>query len=652
MAEVHPGSRYFGPTDVGINAYSYITHAMSVSVTGGPSIGSGVGEDLDNFDTYLSANDDFTWIHGAHQLAFGANMTHSLISALAYVRAIGNYTFNGQTTGLGSADFMAGFLSQLVQSRPNPLYLHQWFVGAYAQDTWKISPRLTLNAGLRWEPLIPMQLNDKSIYTFSLSRHYAGIHSRVWTNAPAGFYYPGDPGFNGDAGIDSRLGDLEPRLGLAWDPFGDGKTSIRAGAGLAYDFINEQMYLNSDLAAPFYAQTYVNGSIPVANPWSALPTGNPFPYVSSPPIGTFPAFSSFLPLIPNLKPPRTYTWNAMIQRQVAPALFVSANYVGSHSYHLFDNIELNPGVYIPGNCAAGQYGLTAPGPCSNPSNVNYRRALYLQYPAASQDIANLTQFDDGATSNYNGLILTTQWRPTSNVNLNANYTWSHCIGDASTGDGTNDVATNYVHLSDRTLDRGNCSWDRRNLFNLTVVTRTPNFANRALHMTLTGWSLSTIYRYSSGASVTMLAGIDQSLAGFAPTVGSSERPNQILANTAAPNQGRACANIAPCVSWLNPSAFAEPAPGTLGNMGTYNVVGPSYFQLDVALVRQFPIRESQNLQFRAEAFNLFNNTRLNATSGGFGVSLPFSALISSNTFGRIFSAFDPRILQLAMKFTF
>ena len=299
-----------------------------------------------------------------------------------------------------------------------------------------------------------------------------------------------------------------------------------------------------------------------------------------------------------------------------------------------------------------KYGLTAPGPCSNFTNVNNRRVLYLQNPTASQAIANLTQFDDGATSNYHGLILATQWRPVSSLNVNANYTLSHCIGDNSTGTGTNNVATNYVHITNRALDRGNCAWDRRNLFNLTLVARTPKFSNRALRVGASDWSLSTIYRYTSGQALTIVTGIDQALTGFSPTL---ERPNQVLADTAATDRGQSCAGFnGTCVSWLNKNAFAQPAPGTLGNMGAYNVHGPTFFQFDVALVREFPVREGQRLQFRAEAFNLFNNTRFNANVavGAANAAPAFVNLSSPNTFGRILNAFDPRILQLAMKFTF
>ncbi|HEX4134815.1 MAG TPA: carboxypeptidase regulatory-like domain-containing protein [Bryobacteraceae bacterium] len=640
---LHDGARYFGPTDVGIDAFTYLPKVMQLAITGGPTIGSGVAEYVWNAHTFGTINDDFSLIHGAHQFSFGASETRALALDLANVRSIGNYTINGQTTGLGLADFMAGDLSQMRQSIPNDLDVRQWYFGAYAQDTWKATSRLTINLGLRWEPFFPMQVGDGRIYTFDLGRFYSGTESKIWTNAPPGFYYPGDPGFNGHAGINGSWKNFEPRVGIAFDPFGDGKTAFRAGAGINYDFINLQSYQNEDNVAPFAGDTTVLGPVPIAAPWSTTPGGDPFPYNSTPPLGKFPVGAVYDPVEPYFKTTEVYSWNAALQRQFTPRLFASISYVGSNTIHLPDNVELNPGVYIPGTCAAGQYGLTVAGPCSNTANVNSRRVLNLANPVAAASISNLTAYDSGATANYNGMILNENWRATEGVNVIANYTWSHCIGLANNGTTTPNPGTNYVHLNDRNLDMGNCSQDRRNLFNLTVVARTPKFNNRAVNLVASGWSVSAIYRYSSGAPLTIGSGLDQALVGFNAANPSGERPNQILADTASLYQGAACANLAPCVSWLNSAAFAQPALGTFGNMGVYNILGPKFFQFDMAAVREFRVRERENLQFRVEAFNVFNNVRF---------MNPGTTLSAASTFGEITAAQDPRIMQLAMKFTF
>ncbi len=637
---LHDAGRYFGPTDVGIDAFTYIPKVMTLSITGGPAIGSGIAEYVWNAHTFATANDDYTWVRGSHQFSFGASLTRALALDLANVRSIGNYTINGQTTGLGLADFMAGILSQMRQSIPNNLDVRQWFFGAYAQDTWKASRRLTVNYGMRWEPFFPMQVGDSRVYTFDLGRFYSGTRSTVWTNAPSGFYYPGDPGFNGKAGMNGSWTNFEPRVGVAFDPFGDGRSAIRAGAGINYDFVNEQSYQNEDNVAPFAGDTTVNGPVPLAAPWSTTPGGNPFPYISNPPIGKFPVGAVYVPVPPNIKTTEVYSWNASIERQFSSRWFASASYVGSHTIHLWDNVEYNPPIFIPGTCGAGQYGLTAPGPCSTVGNVNARRVLNLANPVAAAAISNLTAYDDGGTAGYNGLLLKTQWTASNHVNIQANYTWSHCIGLANNGTTTPNPASNYVHLSNRNLDIGNCSQDRRHLLNLTMVARMPKFSNRALDLTASGWSLSTIYVYRSGSPLSIASGLDQALLGFST---ANERPNQVNANTTAANRGAACANITPCVGWLSGAAFAQPALGTLGNMGVFNVLGPTYFQFDVAMAREFRIGERESLQFRVEAFNLLNGVRFKNPS--VTLSIP-------STFGNITSAEDPRILQLAMKFTF
>jgi hypothetical protein len=157
-------------------------------------------------------------------------------------------------------------------------------------------------------------------------------------------------------------------------------------------------------------------------------------------------------------------------------------------------------------------------------------------------------------------------------------------------------------------------------------------------MVASGWSASVIYRFSSGQPLTILSGLDQGLNGF-----SQQRPNQLQVNPASSTQGSACANAAPCVSWLNAAAFQQPAPGTLGNIGTFNILGPHFFQFDVAVSRQFRILEGHRLEVRAEAFNLTNSVRFNN---------PGVTLSTPSSFGNVLSAQDPRIMQMALKYTF
>ena len=254
----HDESPYFDATNLGINAFTYVPGYMILAITGTPNIGAGTGLHKRSAYTYIAGNDDFNLIRGSHQFSFGASMMHGLVSSLANAFSAGQYTFNGQSTGLGWADVFAGKLSQMRQQTPNDLRMYQWFFGAYAQDTWKLTPRLTLNYGVRWEPYFPMNIKNNEVYTFSLDRFHAGTVSKVWTNAPPGFYYPGDPGFNGQSGINGSWANFQPRIGVAFDPFGDGKTSIRTGAGIAYDFMNEESYQNADSAAPFQDSTIVN----------------------------------------------------------------------------------------------------------------------------------------------------------------------------------------------------------------------------------------------------------------------------------------------------------------------------------------------------------------------------------------------------------
>jgi len=351
-------------------------------------------------------------------------------------------------------------------------------------------------------------------------------------------------------------------------------------------------------------------------------------------------------------------------------LFASATYVGTVLNHVWNAVELNPGQFIPGMCAAGQYGLAAPGPCSQSGNVNQRRLLYLANPVAASALGYMTQYDDGGTQNYHGLLLNSSWRVGQSLNLAANYTWSHCIGLPAIV--LLNPGANYAHVAgqnngpvNRNLDVGNCggpalgggnvgagALDRRHIVNLTLVYQTPKFAGRALRAAATGWTLSTIYTARTGQPLTIFTGFDNALNGIFGNTGV-QRPNQVLANIDSPNKGKSCAP-APCVAWWNPAAFAQPAPGTYGNMGANAVFGPGFWEWDVAVSRQFSIREGHSIEVRAEAFNVTNSVMFNVPTG--------QALSNPATFGKITTSAasfyngstggGPRIMQFALKYIF
>jgi hypothetical protein len=169
------------------------------------------------------------------------------------------------------------------------------------------------------------------------------------------------------------------------------------------------------------------------NPWQNFPGGNPFPYSSNPATAKFTAAGAYMPLRPDLKTTTVYNWNLGVQRQVTPGLFASASYVGNHAIHMWNLVELNPPEFLGlGPCTINTVtGPTSYSVCSTTANTNQRRRLNRQNPIAAQNISFITEYNDSGTQNYHGLILNTTLRAARNVKIRANYTWSHCIGDAT-----------------------------------------------------------------------------------------------------------------------------------------------------------------------------------------------------------------------------
>ncbi len=631
----------FSACDLGVQMYcGYLPHQSFFTVTNSFSVGVPTGtQGISHSNTYQLTN-DVTLVRGKHQITLGANGADYRLVFYGTVYAQNQFTFPSLPA------FLLGQFNTNAISTPNDLIQGKYFAAGYAADTWKVTPKLTVNLGLRWEPFLPPQMKNGAIYNFNEANFYAGVKTTVYNNAPPGFTFPGDPGFQGQAGMNTHWNLWAPRVGIAYDPFGDGKTVIRASYGISYDYANAQLFVNTSDASPFGGTVTfpANTSIlhPFTNVYASNPGANIFPYALNA-NAPFALHGTFIAIPPNLQVPEVHQWNLVVQRQFGQNWVASATYVGSESEHLLNSYQLNPSTPVP--CPNGAP-LTA---CNNVGTENAHRLFSNSGVPGANLIGYMDTYGSGATSSYNGLILSVQKQLSRGVSANANYTWSHCIGDLTIGNSTGNAGAGLVIPNNRAYDRGNCqsaqiggvfSADRRQIFNSSIVYETPTFSNRMENLLLSNWNMSGIYRAQSAPWLTVTTATDIALTGA-----STQRPVQVSGNPLCSNPGPSC--------WINPAAFVNPAPGTLSTMGRDNVPGPSFFQIDAALVRLFTVREKQTLEVRVEAFNLTNSFRAGVplpalTAGGSGVNTVYGG----TKFGQITSALDPRILQVALKYVF
>ncbi len=628
---------YFSPCDLGVKFTCFVPHQTVVNVTGGPSIGIGTAIAASFIPTYETISDDVSMVRGSHQLGFGFSGFRYQHSQKANVFSAASFGFTGIASGNGMADFLLGRAGTLTQGTPNTAFTTKWYYGLYGQDAWKISRRLTANLGLRWEPFLPQRLNNGAVYNFSMARFLQGVHSTVFSKAPAGLLYAGDPGFTDYTGIKNRYNQFAPRAGLAFDPKGDGKTSIRASFGMSYDFPNLMIQSTPATAPPFGNTVQPPGPLNFADPWSTVAGGDPFTLPFGP-NSPFVPFGSFMAMQPDAKATTVYSWNLAVQHQFGSSWLASATYLGTETAHLWVSYQLNPAVLVPSSLPIGTCPAGVVTGCNSTTNTNQRRLAYLANPQQGQYLGFVDQFESGGTMSYNGLLLALVKRLSHGVSLNANYTWSHCIGDITQASSVGGTGAGLLDPNNRRFDRGNCqtptldgtqALDRRHVGNFTAVLQSPKFSGRVLRAAASDWMLSTSYRVLSGAYQTVTTGIDRQLSG-----NGGQRPNQVLANPLCDNPRPSC--------WINPAAFAQPALGTLGNSGRSSIRGPGFQELDMALSRIFRVGEKRSVEARGEAFNVTNSFRAG----------PVTTAINNQQFGQILTALDPRILQLALKFVF
>jgi len=653
----NPGINTISVCDAGSITYcGNAPHRTVIGITNGPSLGNGSEVPFSAFNsTLFSLNDDVSMIRGAHQLSFGFSGALSRNTSNFQAISPGRYTFTTQFTGAGLGDFMTGQVTQLVQTATNHMDITSINPTLYFGDTWKATSRLTVSASVRWDPFIPQYLKHGGIANFDYARFSAGTTTQQYKFGPAGWYYPGDPGQPGWRGSNTKPWDFAPRLGLAWDPTGSGKTSIRAS--FAYTYSQVLNYWRQD---PNDQNPWSNGTrrtgVSLDSPWAgytytdpqtgATVSGIPFPSIFA---KGFTQDGDYTSTPNNISPPQTSSWNLSVQRQFGNDWLVSAAYLGSMTTHIWLQDQPNPGQIVgpvsstcPANAPATQ--------CSGAGNLPQRRLFTLLRPNDLIRQGEVALLYDGGNMSYNGMLLSAQKRLSRGTTILANYTWSHCLSDMvdaiSSGPDAGEVST---IPGNRHNDYGNCDADRRQIFNLTALAQSPKYSNHIARLLASDWTLSGIYRWSAGAPLNLLAGSDRALHGDVSffSGGTFQRADQILPNSQAygPSGG-------PLGQWISKAAFAVPALGTVGNYHRNNLVYPATWQFDMSLARAFRITERQHVELRGEAFNVTNSFRPGAPPTSFTPGGTTLTNVAQGLFGQIRTALDPRIMQFALKYVF
>jgi Carboxypeptidase regulatory-like domain len=628
---------FFSAPDVGVNIYSYMPAYMLLTVgAGAPNptgfqLGGGT-ESQSTFNTNAwQISDDVTLVRGAHQYSFGANVAHWTSLSLANVRSPGQLTVDGTITGLPLADFLLGRLGTngFIQAAPNTLDMQQTYMGLYAQDAWQLG-RVTLNYGLRWEPFFPQQLRNGAVYQFSQDRFNRNVRSTVFPNAPAGLYFPGDPDFPTSAGMLKDWNNLGPRVGIAWDPAGNGKTSVRASYGKSYEFVNAQFHLNTSVAPPWGSEVRMtNPPGGLDDPFLGNPGGqtNIFP-VTFDQNAPFSLNGPFLSLSNDMVSTNVHLWNVTVERQLGARWFASAGYVGSRTYNIWESAPLNNPILVN---VSGQPPSVA--------NQNSRRPLTLEDPNNGKYYQQLDLYVTDGQQHYNGMLLQVRGNGSYGSYVNANYSLGHCYGSPDgNGGGTTNVSVGYNKPEDPGYDDGNCTADRLQTFSLTASVESGRLDNATLRAILSGWRLVGSFRALTGPWLNVTTGVDRALNNQVGT----QRPNQILDDPYG-DQSSNPANGG--IIYLNAAAFAQPALGTFGDMKRNTVRGPGSKNLDMALSKVIRLNSTRSLEVRAEAFNAFN---------WFTPAQPGVNLLQTATFGQILQIVpnSQRILQFAVKFGF
>jgi hypothetical protein len=570
-----------------------ITGAFSATVT----------EALRTRPNAWTVADTLRWTRGRHETSMGFDYRKQSLDKNFRWLLDPNMAFAGIHTGYGVADFYLGMPSSLTQMAYGEVALQDFpAFAAFFQDNIRISPKFTLNLGIRYEPAIPYRDRGNRVSVFR-----PGAKSQVYDNAPAGLLFGGDPGVS-ERGTKSDLNNWAPRIGFAWNVAN--RTSVRAAYGIFFDSSPMSAITNVfQGVAPFGTRITLT---PPPGPFDDPFLGeNPFPMPFPPPKDiAFPAGLTAATWPDQYRTGYLQSWHFTIEREIFPAWLVRVAYAGSKGTSLLQGEQLNPAVFVPGQSTA--------------ANIAQRRPY-------SPAFTSITEVGNNGSSNFSSLQLSVDRRFRRNFIIQANYTWAKSI-DYGSGGGTQWPSfTPFYHE----YDRGLSDFHHAHRFVTSGLWELPQLATSpaAVRWALGSWQLSGAVTLQSGAPFSVNSGRENSLVGYgnrADLVGDPSRG------------ARRDPNRDPVMEWFNTGAFAHNAPGTYGNSGRNIVFGPGLANMDISVAKYFNITERWRVQLRGEAFNVANRSNFND---------PDSSL-ASGTYGRILSAMDPRILQFGLKVMF
>jgi len=593
----------------------------------GVSSTQGYGPYVDYNQNY-NALDNFTKILGPHTLKAGVSANYYRKSENYALNNVGTFSFS-TTPPAGTptieqnwADFLLGNVTSFTQASLDllPDMRQRQFEG-YIQDDWRAASNFTLNLGVRYsnfrqpyDDKHELTSFDPALYSASQAPQIVASNGNLVPNTGNplnGIIINGSSSPYGGQVANNPGSKFAPRVGFAWDPFKNGKTSIRAGYGITYDSTLVGMFENNIFTNPPFVNNITISNTSLSNPSAGVSV-----------ISAAPKTLRGTPL-PDLLP-YTQQWSFDVQRQFGSSLSLDVGYYGAKSTHLLGIVDINQ---VPVGTAVADGVTTAAKPLTSSTEplLNAIRP-YLGYAA-------INNVENWFNSNYNSLQVWVRKRLKADSIITVAYTWSRTLTDTSS-DRSNEIQNTY----NAAADYGVASFNRSQVLTLSYVYNIPfHSANAFVHGALSGWEVSGITTFATGLPLAVTSGLGMDWGGIGDLVDTvTPRPDAIC----NPNQG------APNTigQWFKTQCYAAVPAGVIrpGDASPFSALGPGYQQWNVSLFRNVNLSERVHMQFRAESFNLLNHANPSTVATSLGAT----------NFGQITGMRESRNIQLGLKLGF